>query len=428
MITNPIDFICNDLLNEANLSKDRIAMRSLGPPTKSCPYIVMINGPDSATLQTVISGRDPELRKPLEVFIIMFGDTKNSITSVSFLTDVTHGLEKRQSIKHLISKHKLVELRPIVDALLNKHFSDWTKPASVNDLSSKFVFDFFGKIIGFDNVPFEAVSMYEEVENRVIYDAPPWFGWLPLTLSQWRYRNTAKTYQREFIPKLFKNNTESILRGENYTYTIMKEMAEKIGGLPSDYINDPSVMTSPSLFLATGNLVSLISFSFFILFDKSNSSIKERLFSELQSAKNFDEIKRLPYTDKVYKELLRYISPANLISRYTSKNLVFGDKTINKGSYMMVSLKSILHDEKQWDNPERFNPDRVIPKHLIYPFIPFSTGERMCPGVQVTEMVFKQFLYFLKDYNFISNDNPSIPIRDPVIRLDKKYTGYLVSL
>ena len=209
------------------------------------------------------------------------------------------------------------------------------------------------------------------------------------------------------------------------------------GGKPEDYVFDRNVMTTPSIFLATGNLVALIAFSFFILFDKQNEHIKSKLFLELNTLAHssanvsFSDIKKLEYTDKVYKELLRYISPANLISRYTSQDLKFGDKTIIKGSYMMTSIKTILHDSDQWPLPHKFDPDRSMPKNFVYPFIPFSTGKRICPGIQTTEVVFKTFLFILKDYKFIADpatpfdSTSSIPMADPVIRLNKKYNGFL---
>ena len=174
----------------------------------------------------------------------------------------------------------------------------------------------------------------------------------------------------------------------------------------------------------------MIAFSLFILFKEENIGIKNKLFDELRHIKNpnMENLRELKYTDRVYKELLRFISPANLISRYTSRDLIIGDKTINKGSYMMVSIKSILQDDKHWVNPEKFDPDRKIPDNYLYPFIPFSTGERMCPGVQATEMVFKGFLYFIKDYEFIADpNNPKffIPECDPVTRLKRVYHGHL---
>ena len=204
LLFRPVDFICIDLANETKQVKDRIVMKPLGPASRGCPYIAMINGPDSATLQRVISGDDPELRKPLEVFNTMF-DTGNSITSVSFLTDVMHGNEKREPLKLLISGDEVLgRLYQVSTKLIHSHFNSWTNNSSVNDKISALIFDFFGRIAGFDHIPHDAIEMFEEMENRIIYDAPPKWGFLPLTMCQWRYLMTMRKYQKQFIPRLFK--------------------------------------------------------------------------------------------------------------------------------------------------------------------------------------------------------------------------------
>lgn len=415
-------YICLDLNKEAQQQPDRVVSHRIGPPIKNCPHIAMINGPDSATLQQIISGRDPKLRETFNVFANIFG-IKNNPTSATFILDVENGLKKRKKIKDMISgKEKLNLLYTTSLEMISEEFKNWTTNQSVHKRLSHLVFKIFGNtVLGLDFVSENASEMFEEIEDRIIYHSEPILWGIPLTISQCKWLLTKWKYQR-FIKATIAKNKQSILRGNNYIWTLMEEMAELKGGKPQDYIDCNEIAIGLSLFLAMGNLISLMAFSLYILMDEE---IASHLYQEIQKDALHND-----YVDQVYKELLRFISPANLLSRYTSIERLIGEKQIPKGSFLMICLKSILHDPAKWHQPEKFNPHRQFPQTFIYPFIPFSTGERMCPGVQATEVVFKAFLYILKDYKFLPNDNFSInqiPMHDPVIRLDPKYQARFVS-
>jgi ecdysteroid 25-hydroxylase CYP306A1 len=59
---------------------------------------------------------------------------------------------------------------------------------------------------------------------------------------------------------------------------------------------------------------------------------------------------------------------------------------------MIIPLQWAVHmNERDWDDPETFNPDRFIGEDGYYQaspfFIPFQTGKRVCLGEELARMM-----------------------------------------
>ncbi|CAL8358513.1 unnamed protein product [Boreogadus saida] len=80
------------------------------------------------------------------------------------------------------------------------------------------------------------------------------------------------------------------------------------------------------------------------------------------------------------------ILPLNLI-RVTNKETHLGKYTIPKGTMVMATLNSVLHDESMWETPDSFNPQHFLDKNgkarKREAFLPFSAGQRVCLGEQL---------------------------------------------
>ncbi|XP_074238713.1 cytochrome P450 2C18 isoform X3 [Saimiri boliviensis] len=86
----------------------------------------------------------------------------------------------------------------------------------------------------------------------------------------------------------------------------------------------------------------------------------------------------MPYTDAVVHEIQRYIDliPTNLPHAVTC-DVKFRNYLIPKGTTIITSLNSVLHNDKEFPNPEMFDPGHFLDKSGNFKksdyFIPFST-------------------------------------------------------
>lgn len=126
-----------------------------------------------------------------------------------------------------------------------------------------------------------------------------------------------------------------------------------------------------------------------------NPDVTARLHHELDTVlagrtPTLDDLKKLPYTEKVVKEALRMYPSAWVVSREAEDETEIGGYSFKKGTVFNVMIYFLHHDARWFPNPEQFDPERFSPENEAsipkYAYIPFADGPRVCIGNMFAQM------------------------------------------
>lgn len=90
----------------------------------------------------------------------------------------------------------------------------------------------------------------------------------------------------------------------------------------------------------------------------------------------------LGYTERVIDEALRLYCPAHSLFRETTRDVTVGKFTIPEGEVVHLPQWVVHRDERWWDDPTTFRPERFAGDSEPRPFsyFPFGAGPRRCLG------------------------------------------------
>uniref|UniRef100_I3J329 Uncharacterized protein n=1 Tax=Oreochromis niloticus TaxID=8128 RepID=I3J329_ORENI len=163
--------------------------------------------------------------------------------------------------------------------------------------------------------------------------------------------------------------------------------------------------------------------------------IQERVQAEIDAVvgssrqPSVSDRENMPYTDAVIHEIQRManIVPLNLL-HMTNKETTVDKYTIPKGTMILATLDSVLHDESMWETPHSFNPQHFLDKDGKFrkrdAFLPFSAGKRVCLGEQLARMeLFLFFTSLLQRFSLSppAGEQPSLEFQLGAARCPKPY-------
>ncbi|XP_018363633.1 PREDICTED: cytochrome P450 9e2-like [Trachymyrmex cornetzi] len=357
-----------------------------------------------ATTKPVLMLRDPEVIKDVVIknFDTFTNNPALADTNDYVLSQNLFGLQnaKWRHVKNLLSPFFTSHKLKTIFTLMSKHAADFaelmlTLPADKSDVNMKDIFDRYTNDV-------VALCIYgmkiDSIRNPT---------------NKFYVCGKDITYMSAIRSIKIKNeivirNAEHVSRPD--MIQLMLDNRGKEGQIQLDV--DDIVAQAYAFYFASFETTSSV-MSFITYKIATNPSIRVKLRQEIDELLNesdgnvtYEAVNKLKYLDAVIKEALRLFSPF-VVERVCGKAYKLppalpGEKsfTINKGMIIWIPLYAIHHDEKYYDNPEEFRPERFLNndqdnnyRSIFY--FPFGLGSRMCIGRRFGLLMIKVVLFHL---------------------------------
>ena len=97
-----------------------------------------------------------------------------------------------------------------------------------------------------------------------------------------------------------------------------------------------------------------------------------------------EDLRRLPLTGRVFREVLRLYPPAWILSRRATEDVETTAGWVPAGTLVVLSPYVTHRDPDIWAEPDRFDPDRFLPERAEgrdrFAYFPFGGGAHLCIG------------------------------------------------
>ena len=156
-------------------------------------------------------------------------------------------------------------------------------------------------------------------------------------------------------------------------------------GLPEKQIRDEIM-----IFLFAAHDTTSTALTWSLAYLATNQEIQDKLQKELDSVleggrvPTGDDLPKLEYAEKIFKETLRIRPSVWALSRLTTEEYKIGEYVIPNSSVIFMSQYAMHNSPKYYINPDIFNPERWTKEFLFklprFAYFPFGGGIRSCIG------------------------------------------------
>ncbi|XP_028999536.1 vitamin D 25-hydroxylase [Betta splendens] len=235
-----------------------------------------------------------------------------------------------------------------------------------------------------------------------LYNAFPWLEYVPFGKHQKLFHNAAEVY--DFLLQVINTFSQGRVAHvpRHYVDAYLDELEQSADDPTSTFSHENLIYSVGELIIA-GTETTTNTLRWAMLYMALYPNVQERVHREIDGVltngrpPTLEDKHRMPYVEAVLYEVLRFCNIVPLgIFRATSQDATVNGYTIPKGTMVITNLYSVHFDEKYWNDPGVFSPQRFLDSNGNFvrreAFLPFSLGRRQCLGEQLARM--EMFLFF----------------------------------
>ncbi|XP_028390670.1 cytochrome P450 2D4-like [Dendronephthya gigantea] len=237
------------------------------------------------------------------------------------------------------------------------------------------------------------------------YQMVPFILHLPLQIT--RDLNTAKqirnavfsveyeSHKKTYIPGVIRDLTDSFINC--YEKEIAKETNKSIGS-----VDDVAGLMADVIFAGSDTASSSLAWFllYMVLYPETQAKIHEEL--DVVVGKNrtpcWNDAQNMPFLQATLCEVQRASGMIGVVGTNAIRDMQIAGYHIPKGTFVALNLAKLHHDEREWPEPEKFNPGRFLDSDgkfvgwsKLNGFLPFSVGRRDCPGQSLAKIMMFAF-------------------------------------
>jgi cytochrome P450 len=229
------------------------------------------------------------------------------------------------------------------------------------------------------------------VERNIAFVSQRQMGWLPLPLwvptpSHLRFQRTRRDVDEYIRGVVAQRRT---LPQEQWPDDLLTKMMMTRDEETGSTMADQLVVDNGVTMFVAGHETTARTLGFLWYALSQNPEVEARMHAELdavlgEAPPSVNDLKKLPYTLQVIKEVMRLYPPAPMYPRDTVADDELAGVRIPAGTRMVLFPYGTHRHPDFWEEPERFDPDRWLPEREAardpQAYHPFAAGHRICLG------------------------------------------------
>ena len=412
---NQLDF----LTNTAKQHGDVVALRFFHLP------IFLVSHPD--LIEEVFSGHNTNFRKARTVRMplqkMLFG---NSLIA----SEGEEWLRQRRAMQPAFHQNYLREYAELIVDITGDHIAKWNAGdirfinRELVDLTFKLAARTFFGIDGVKEkeIVREVIDLNKSVfsdQNRMFYALD---NFLP-TRKHLRFRRALRKMDG-LISDLISERRADAANRRDLLSVLLSIKNDETGEQTEKQLRDEIVTT----FIA-GNETTAVALSWMWVVLAQHPEEFTKLKDELNTVLNgrrptFEDLPKLKHTYGVIKETLRLFPPNRSTAREALRDCQLGDHRIRKGSQVVMPQWVVHRDERFFEQPHEFIPDRWTAEFERnmhkYSYFPFGGGARLCIGRSFAMMEIALVIATIAEKFEITLDSDEVVEPIPLVLLRPK--------